>query len=59
MVTKELLACSSSAMKQVCLPVWEVAFFMFVSGVLVGGFVPFTVREKRAEGFFLFLAYLY
>ena len=36
MVKKEFLACSSSAIKQVCLPVWEAAFFMFVSGVLVG-----------------------
>ena len=27
MVKKEFLACSSSAIKQVCLPVWEVAFF--------------------------------
>ena len=32
---KEFLACSSSTIKQVCLPVWEAAFFMFVSGVLV------------------------
>ena len=36
MVKKEFLACSSSAIKQVCLPVWEAAFFTFVSVVLVG-----------------------
>ena len=37
MVKKEFLACGSSAtIKQVCLPVWEAAFLMFVSGVLVG-----------------------
>ena len=33
---KEFLACSSSAIKQVCLPVWKATFFTFVSGVLVG-----------------------
>ena len=36
MVKKEFLACSSRTIKQVCLPVWEAAFFTFVSGVLVG-----------------------
>ena len=40
MVKKDFLACSSGAIKQVCLPVWEAAFFTLVSGVLVGGFVP-------------------
>ena len=38
---KEFLACSSSAIKQVCLPVWEAAFLTFESSVLDGGFVPF------------------
>ena len=33
---KEFLACSSSSIKQVCLPVAEAAFFTFVSDVLVG-----------------------
>ena len=37
---KGLLACSSSAIKQVCLPVWEAAFNTFVLDVLVGGFIP-------------------
>ena len=45
MVKKEFLACSSSATKQVCLPVAEAAFSTFVSGVLVGGFVPFMRIE--------------
>ena len=36
MVKKEFLARGSSAIKQVCLPVWEAAFFTFVPGVLVG-----------------------
>ena len=36
---KEFLACSST-IKQVCLPVWEAAFFMFELSILVGGFVP-------------------
>ena len=38
MVKKEFLACSSSAIKQVCLPVAEAAIFTFVSSVLVGEF---------------------
>ena len=39
MAKDEFLAYSSSAIKQVCLPVWEAAFFTFLSGVLVTGFV--------------------
>ena len=35
----EFLTCSST-IKQVCLPVWEAAFFTFESSVLVGGFIP-------------------
>ena len=42
---KEFLACSSSTIiKQVCLPVWEVAFLTFESSVLVGGFVPLDLH---------------
>ena len=41
---KEFLACSSDTIKKVCLPVWEAAFLMFESSVLVGGLVPFCFR---------------
>ena len=41
---KKFLACSSSAIKQVSLPVWEAAFITFVWGVLIGGFVPLESR---------------
>ena len=48
---KEFLACSST-IKQVCIPVWEAAFFTFVSGVLVGGFIPLKmtlVKNDKGE----------
>ena len=55
MVKKELLACSSSAIKQVCLPVREAAIFTLVSGVLVGEsasfarFVYVSIRNTEVE----------
>ena len=48
MVKKDFLACgSSTTIKQVRLPVAEAAFFTFVSGVLVGGFVPLRAVVQR------------
>ena len=49
MVKKGFLARGSSAIKQVFLPVWEAAFFTFVLGVLVGGFVPLDPYNSRSR----------
>ena len=47
-VKKEFLACSSRAIKQVCLPVWEAPFLTFELSVLVGAFVPFDLSVITA-----------
>ena len=46
MVKKEFLACSSRAIKQVGLPVWEAAFLTLVSGALVGESPPLPAIDE-------------
>ena len=36
---REFIACGSSAIKQICLPLWEAATFTPELSILVGGFV--------------------